>query len=265
MAGAQRRWADASEVRNKTRPELPEILLLRLTDAVCGDLNVEPPDDRTLLASEHELIQKFADEYKNAEAIDNGEPLRQVPGKGVYRIRRGEWRGATWADKEAGIVWLCRAVFLGAFPTEDKAYDAFEEMGQDLFPTDDEREAAAEEWALVHVFSAMKAAMQEAHEFPNTWQIAEVDGEVIGRAHVEQIETDGVVLAQRFLVVIRKPPVRMPDGDDWLPLVRRGFCPRATDTPTPSTRKPFRLARCTETIARLPWRRRRCRSRLEMS
>jgi len=231
VADAQRRWADASEVRNKTRPELPEVLLLRLTDAVCEDLDVEHPDDGALLASEHELIQKFADEYKSSEAIDSGEPLRQIPGKGVYRIKRGEWRGATWADKEVGIVWLCRAVFLGAFPTEDKAYDAFEEMGEGLFPTDDEREAAAEEWALVHVFSAMKAAMQEAHDFPNTWQIAEVNGEVIGRAHVEQIESEGVVLAQRFLVVIRKPPVTLPDGNDWLPLVIARVLPKGDGYP----------------------------------
>jgi hypothetical protein len=231
MADAQRRWADASEVRNKTRPELPEILLLRLTDAVCGDLNVEHPDDGSPLASEHELIQKFADEYKSAEAIDNGEPLRQVPGKGVYRIKRDEWRGATWADKEVGIVWLCRAVSLASYPTEDKAYDAFEEMGEDLFPTDDEREAAAEDWALAHVFSAMKAAMQEAHELPNTWQVAEVDGEIIGRAHVEQIESDGVVLAHRFLVVIRKPPVTLPDGDDWLPLMIARVLPEGDGYP----------------------------------
>lgn len=231
MADARKRWADASEVRNKTRPQLPPVLLLRLTDAVCDDLDVEHPRDDALLASEHELIQKFADEYKTAEAIDNGEPLRQVPGRGVYRIRRGEWRGATWADTEIGTVWLCRAVFLGSHPTEDDAYDAFEAMGHDLFPTDGEREAAADEWALAHVFSAMKAAMQEAHELPNTWQIAEVDGEVIGRAHVEQIVSDGEIVAQRFLVVIRKPPVAIPDGEEWLPLVIARVLPEADGYP----------------------------------
>ncbi len=231
MADAPKRWASASEVQNKTRPELPPVLLLRLTDAVCGDLNVEHPKDDALLASEHELIQKFADEYKTPDAIDQGEPLRQVPGKGVYRIRRGEWRGATWADTDVGTVWLCRAVFLGSHPTEDDAYDAFEAMGDDLFPTEDEREAAADAWALAHVFSAMKAAMQEAHELPNTWQIAEVDGEVIGRAHVEQIVSEGEIVAQRFLVVIRKPPVNMPDGEDWLPLVIARVLPEGDGYP----------------------------------
>lgn len=231
MADAQRRWADASEIRNKTRPELPEILLLRLTDAVCGDLNVKRPADEALLAGEHELIQKFADEYKSAEAIDNGTLLQQAPRKGVFRIKRGEWRGATWADKEIGIVWLCRAVFLGSYKTEGQAYDAFERMGEDLFPTADEREAAAGDWRLAHVFSAMKVAMENAHICPNTWQVAEVDGEVIGRAHVEQIESDGVILAQRFLIVIRRPPIELPSGEDWLSLVMARVFPKANDLP----------------------------------
>jgi hypothetical protein len=213
------RWADASELRNSTRPDLPKVILLRLTDALCGDLGVEHPDDGALVANEHALIKKFVDENKDAEAIDKGVPLQQVPGKGLYRIKRGEWRGVTWADKDGGVVWLCRAVALGSFPHEDLAYDALAALGDDLFPSDEERESAAEEWATAHVLRAIQGAMQEAHDFPNSWQVAEVNGEVIARAHVEQIEEEGVVLAQRFLIVISKPPVALPDGDDWLPLV----------------------------------------------
>ncbi len=221
------RWADARELSNETRPDLPDTFLLRLTDSVCGDLGIDHPKEGALVADEHELVRKFVDTFTSGDVIDDGVALRQVPGRGFYRIRVGEWRAVVWTDKDAGVVWLCRTVFLGDFPNEDAAYDALEAMGEALFPSEEDRTQARKERAIVCALGAIQRAMQSAHELPNTWHVADNEGEVVGRAHVEQIEEEGEVLAQRFLITVTRPPAEISDGEEWIALVASRVLPES--------------------------------------
>ena len=228
MAGPRAgRWADARELSNETQPELPDTFLLRLTDSVCGDLGIEHPKEGALVANEHELVRKFVDTFTSVDAIDKGRPLSQVSGQGFYRIRIGEWRAVVWSDKEAGVVWLCRAVSLGSFPNEGAAYDALEVMGEELYPSEDDRTEAGKERALVCALGAIHRAMRLAHQLPNTWQDADHEGEIVSRTHVEQVEEEGEVLAQRFLIVVTKPPAEVPDGEEWIALVASRVLPES--------------------------------------
>ncbi len=95
-----------------------------MTDAVCADLGIERPESGALVANQHPLVQKFVNQFTDASAIDDGRPFSQMPGRGLYRIRREEWRGLIWTDKDSGVVWLCRAVSLADFPEESDAYNA---------------------------------------------------------------------------------------------------------------------------------------------
>ncbi len=72
--------------------------------------------------------------------------------------------------------------------------------------------------------------MQDADDLQNRWQRAEMDSPdeapvTIGRAYVEQIEEDGEVLADRILVTVTKPPVKVPAEEDWIALVAKEVFP----------------------------------------
>ena len=62
-----------------------------------------------------------------------GEPL-------IYRVKRGAWRGATWVDDQAGIVWLLAAARREEGSRKD-AYQYFESLHGSgrLLPTPDDR------------------------------------------------------------------------------------------------------------------------------
>jgi hypothetical protein len=238
MAGPLVRWADASEYLNNSRSDVPPVYVLRLTKAACADLGIDHPEADDDFESLPPLIQKFADHYENAAAIDAGTPFAAMPGKGLFRIKRNEWRGLVWADRAAGVMWLCRAVVLADYAHEDLAYDELARAGEQVLPTDDERESAEEERVLVHALWAMRDAMREAHDAPDTWHDARIlgagqvqeDGEIIGRAYVEQIKEDGDELKVRCLIAVTKPPVSIVSAEEWIELVMtRIFPPQGGD------------------------------------
>lgn len=235
MADPQLQWADASELSNNSRGDLPPKLVLRLTDSVCDDLDIPQPKDRARVADQHNLVQKFIARFANVSAIDSGVPFRQVGGRGLYRIRIEHWRGLVWTDRSKGIVWLCRAVSLADHPNEDAAYDALAAMGEAIFPTEDEMEKATKIQVTADAVDAMYQAMQRAHELPESWQTAELtrlgsgERETIGRAYVEQIEEEEEVLSDRFLIAVTTPPadISLPD---WLVLLQaRVFTAQGSD------------------------------------
>jgi hypothetical protein len=234
MTGPQLQWADACELSNMSRPDLPSTFVLRLSKSVCADLGVAQPESEALIDDQHSLVRKFVDSFTDSSAIDSGTPFRQVPGKGLYRIRAEHWRGLVWTDKSTGVVWLCRAVSLADHPSEDAAYDALAGMGDDIFPVEKEREDAKKAQVLAHALQAMHQAMQEAHELPNSWQYArmvgpgrkEAEAETIGRAYVEQIEEEDEVVIDRFLIAVTRPPAEVT-VEDWVAaLTARVFPPQ---------------------------------------
>jgi hypothetical protein len=235
MARSLPRWAGASERSNESRLDVPAMYTLRLTEGACTDLGISHPEPDDALPGLHVLVQKFADHYCDAVAIDTGEPFAQMPGRAVFRIKRNDWRGLVWADREAGVMWLCRAVCLSDFPREELAYDALAAIGDDIFPTDEERKAAEEERILLHALWAMRGAMQEAHVLSETWCEARIreadqrleDAEVVGRAYVEPIAKDeDDELEVRFLIAVTIPPAKIISGEEWVELVMTRVFPR---------------------------------------
>lgn len=234
MALPPPQWADASERSNRSRLDVPSTYLLRLTATACADLGIDPPSANTALSAQHELVRKFADTYKDPTAIDEaGKPFAQMPGKGVYRIRRQEWRGLVWADRDAGVVWLCGAACLADFSNEDQLYDYLARRGETIFPAAEEREDAHKAQVGAHALGALRSAMQTAHEVPESWQEARMrgagqrpgEGTVIGRAYIERVEDEYGVLVERFLVTVSKPPGSFSQSD-WLALAMRTFPPQ---------------------------------------
>lgn len=231
MASSPPQWAEASERSNNSRRDLPSTYVLRLTGVACGDLGIDPPDPGTAFADQHELVQKFADTFKDPAAIDSsGKPFAQMPGKGVFRIRRGEWRGLVWADRGAGVVWLCGAANLADFPDEGLLYNHLAARGDLIFPTEEERENARDAQLAAHALRALRDAMQAAHDAPETWHEARMrggrqspgGGELIGRAYVERVADEFGVLVERFMVTVARPPGSLKQTD-WLALVMRVF------------------------------------------
>lgn len=230
MAQLPPQWADASERSNDSRLDLPSTYVLRLTEAACSELGIDPPDPHASFSTLHELVRKFADVFKSASAIDSGVPFSQMPGRGLYRIRAQEWRGIVWADRDSGIVWLCRAASLSDYPHEDQLYDALAAHGEGIFPPEKEREEAESAQLVAHAMRALREAMQEAHEVPEKWCEAKMRGahqsreesETIGHAYVEQLKDEDEVLVDRFLVTTAVPLGSL-SVENWLALVQRLF------------------------------------------
>ena len=241
MASTAPQWAAATELANQVREDLPASYILRVSDAAWNDLGIRVEDrpERTApIGDQHVLVQKFLDTYKNPEQVDDGVPLQSRPGRGLYRIRRdspgGDWRGACWADKQTGVVWLLRAVSLAEYPNENRAYEVFEGMSDDdLFPSEEERARAAQAQRLAHTLRALRDAMQDASELPEEWHEAQRrdagdplgEGEVVGRAYVERIEEEDGILIDRFLITFRRPPVEGLSGTDWVALLESRLFP----------------------------------------
>jgi hypothetical protein len=103
-----------------------------------GDLGLELPDLHVDLSEiEHPFLEEVRrlaptspQGQKRILAIDH--PL-------VYRTRVSDYRGATWADWERGIVWLCAARRRDE-GSEDDAYRYFARLHEqgNLLPTDDD-------------------------------------------------------------------------------------------------------------------------------
>lgn len=228
MRRARLQWADASELSNRTRPELPPTFILRVTDAACADLNIDQPGENDDLAAQHPLVRKFVNVFVDPAAIDDGVPFAQMPGKGLYRIKVRDWRGIVWADVRIGVVWLCRAVKLADYSSEDAAYDALAALGEDgIFPTEGESRDAAGDQKIAHALRAMRDAMQAAHELTNSWHQARMhtgsqadeESRVIGRAYVEEIEVDDEVVVDRFVIAVVRAPDSAISHEEWLKLV----------------------------------------------
>jgi hypothetical protein len=228
VARARLQWADASELSNRTRPELPPTFILRVTDAACSDLGIDQSGEDDEIGEQHPLVRKFVNGFVDPAAIDDGVPFAQMPGKGLYRIKTGDWRGIVWADTNIGVVWLCRAARLADYSSEDAAYDALAALGDSgIFPTDDESGVARRDQKVVHALRAMRDAMQTAHELPNTWHQAQMlavgqadhEAVVIGRAYVEEIEVDDEVVIDRFVIAVVRAPDNEIAHEEWLELV----------------------------------------------
>lgn len=81
---------------------------LRLTLHACEDLDVSPDLPVADLADEHPLIRKFVD--MRSQSVEGQEAI-QLPrsDKPVWSLHASRWRGLTWWDAKAGVVWLLGA------------------------------------------------------------------------------------------------------------------------------------------------------------
>jgi hypothetical protein len=59
----------------------------------------------------------------------------------VFRIRHGRWRGATWVEEGAGLVWLLTAAIREEGSEDDDAFEMFGVLNAagTLLPTEDDR------------------------------------------------------------------------------------------------------------------------------
>jgi hypothetical protein len=234
-----RLWQAATDLANESRADLPSSYVLKLTDAACSDLGIAQPEAEALVDDQHPLVRKFVDRFKDPSAVDDGVPFRSRAGRGLYRVRMGQWRGLVWADKGAGVVWLLRAVALSDFPDEDQAYRHLAGIPDaELFPGTSEAEAAATDQVVAHALGALRDALQTAFELPGEWHEARMRpangpagaGESVGRAFVERelIEEEDLAVEDRFLIAVTQPPTAL-EATEWAALVMARVFPRGEE------------------------------------
>lgn len=220
-------------VTDHDREDVADPYLLRVGRRAWEDLGVNPPvDDLVETVNRHPILKKFYETYSSADAVDRGTPISQLDDPKVFRIRRGQWRGAVRYFPEDGVQWLCRNVSLSRYHEEDDAYDRLGDLERNhrLFPEDDERRAARGDQFLVAMIVALKAARVRADHDPLEWHPAPTmrNGGVhlVGRVWVEYDDSDyEATFTTRYMLLVREPPGNLQLRPDWLQFVAAHIFP----------------------------------------
>lgn len=96
-----------------------------------------PPADVDLGNHDHPLMDKLR---RLAPTSPEGQKrILAIKTPMVYRVRHSDWRGATWVDREHGVVWLLGAARRRQGSSDD-AFDHFEGLWKTgkLLPTEDD-------------------------------------------------------------------------------------------------------------------------------
>lgn len=134
-----------SYITGHDREDVADPYLMRVSRRAWEDLGITPPvDDLAEIVDRHPILNKFYETYASADAVDRGTRVSQLEDPKIFRIRRGEWRGAVRYFPEDGVQWLCRNVQLSRYHEEDDAYNRLGDLERNgrLLPERDEREAA---------------------------------------------------------------------------------------------------------------------------
>lgn len=239
-------WGDLGQRSNSERVEYPSLYILQVAEKACEDLGIDPPQPGDSAEKVHSLIQKFVQENSDPFQLDEGRALEGWRDLGVIRIKRvdqqNSYRGATWVDAEAGVVWLLRAIKLGDFPDEESAYAVFDRSRmsvEEMFPAEEERTNASDDQILAHHAQALRDTLEEAFGSPDEWYEVKLrragddldGGEVVGHCHVEQIEIDGDVLRDAWIVTRYGLDGANVSPNDWIAIVIDSIFPQGLTLP----------------------------------
>lgn len=112
---------------------------LRLTMSACSDMGVSHEVvSASQLKDEHSLIAKFVD--LRSQSVEGQEAIQLPRSKNiVWSLHAGRWRGLTWWDEDADVVWLLGAGFHESGSADD-VYQVLKRRDEDgqLFPTEED-------------------------------------------------------------------------------------------------------------------------------
>lgn len=166
----------------------------------------------------------------------------------VKRIRfddsTGAWRAATWHDKEINTIWLCRALRISDFTSEEALYKHYGQMhvNGDLLPDPDELRAARDDAIRETVMAAFKEEIERARSDQDHWREVTVTHDnktvSVGAVWFFGVSEDCEVDEDRFIVVLRKPPAGSSAMNLPAVAVQQLSDPRAKEKLGPASKVP---------------------------
>lgn len=189
--------------------------------------------DIDALAARHGIIRTFRAAFMIAEpatahVIDAVRKRigkeRRVTGHSIEdqvikRVRfddaSGAYRAATWWQRDAHTVWLCRVSRISDFTDEGALYRAFADQHARglLLPTDVGRQTALTESVVEGALASLAEALNAAGAHPDRWVEAQditlPDGSnvPVGAAYIEIVEEADGSIQQRTLLAVRTIPI----------------------------------------------------------
>ena len=191
------------------------------------------------LARVNEVVAAFRDRRAATGSLGQEAIRSLLPGMVAFSLHVGRHRGATWAHREAGVVWLV-AVGYHREGDADDAYDYFEKLnaaGQ-LLPDRDDMLAFVRSQAPTLARSLLEdvpGLVATARSHPGDLQQATLGGRIRVRLVYEDSDPPmlTVAIGQRLI------PGEMPVPADWLLRVAAAFLP---ETPVDRLSVAFDLA-----------------------
>lgn len=111
---------------------------LRLTLNACEDLGLDCDTPLVELAEQHALVRSFL--AMRSQDVD-GQETTQLPRSKqvVFNLHGGRWRGLTWWDAAAGVVWLLGAGYHRSGASDD-VYELLKarDKAGGLFPSEED-------------------------------------------------------------------------------------------------------------------------------
>jgi hypothetical protein len=204
---------------------------LRLTRRALADLGLDtlalarrPAGD---YADRHEVVRKFV-ELRSQSPV--GQESTQLPATKapVFNLHCGRWRGLTWHDEEAGVVWLLGAGWHETGSIDD-AYERLKRRDRDesLMPTLEDYLDLEATWEENRDFSYQVSqeapallAQARSHFDVEVHALIAERLELAVLIHREAVE-DGCLeeIAVGFSLPPRDGTVRLPPQAEWILIV----------------------------------------------
>jgi len=205
---------------------------LRLTRRAFEDLELDPseyaPRSARACAGAHEVVHAFV-ERRGQSPI--GQETTRLPASPqvVYNLHAGRWRGLTWHDEEADVVWLLGVGYHRSGERGD-AYEVLKRRDEadNLFPEEQDYldlEAAFDD-GLAFVEAVAEegpAILRQARERPGERVTAVIAEALDIGVLVEVVVIDGAE-EEEVWVGIALPPIahlRFPPGE-WITVLLAG-------------------------------------------
>lgn len=206
---------------------------LRLTRRALDDLALDPEEharrSADAYADSHAVVTAFVDQRSQSPT---GQETTRLPASSqvVFNLHAGRWRGLTWHDEEAGVVWLLGAGIHRSGERDD-AYEVLKrrDEGGDLLPTEQD-------------YLDLEATLEEAQSFVNA--VSEDGPRLLDEARANLGQPARGLIAGALdvgvlveIVVVEEeeeeevwigiglPPVgeiRFPPGEEWITTLLAG-------------------------------------------
>lgn len=198
---------------------------LRITERCCrDDLGIEPgATDIQELAESSMIVRKFIG-LRSASPDDAQELFSSASRSDIYTLHAGQMRGATWHDREYGVVWL---LGFGTHREGDRT-DAYavlarlDERGQ-LLPTAEDYEALILERDARQVpamVAEMRSLLKRARATPEKIHSVLLSVGVRVSLYVV-VENDGSEALEEFHLAVSAKQLE----DGWLEIIRTALWP----------------------------------------